>query len=431
MDRQKWQPFLKRWSEEWISAHDPAHDAPLDEEVVRTGWLGFDPAGAEQIAAAEARLGRALPPSLREFLLVTDGWRDAGGFIYRLAGAAELEWLADTEDSGWIEAYDIGDELDGFEVDDGTILRRSLRLSLEGDAAVMLLDPEDVDEHGEWAGYWLASWSGEGPERHASFHELMFDAYAGFHALKQPAGDTRESWEAVVDEARAAALAGRIDEPLAKLESAARFGRERADRLRFQILAMLGEEHTLPLSHVLPSPDDWHGFERDPLFRAELLPLLFAEDPFDRYGEGFTLRHLRETAPPSVRSVIAGFDQRRRDPAFRLTFGNPEFDTAVRRILASVEADAPPRSAPDPEPVEEGRIEARLVVTLGFPEELRPPAEERPLPEGIWPRLREAFRLWRPLSPDHIAPVVLLAHPLLARVITEDRGRELLSMPRG
>jgi cell wall assembly regulator SMI1 len=90
MDRDGWRPFLKRWSEEWIAVHDPENDQPLEESVVRDGWLGFAPASADEIAAAEARLGRSLPPSLRAFLEVTNGWRDAGHFIYRVAGTAEL-----------------------------------------------------------------------------------------------------------------------------------------------------------------------------------------------------------------------------------------------------------------------------------------------------------------------------------------------------
>jgi SMI1 / KNR4 family (SUKH-1) len=175
MDRQEWWPFLKRWSEEWITAHDPEQDRPLDEDVVRDAWLGFAPATAEEVAAAEARLGCSLPPSLREFLLVTNGWRDAGNFIYRLAGTAELDWLRDTDDAGWTEAYS--------ELDDGGVLGRSLRLSLAGDSAVLLLDPDDVDDNGEWAGYWLASWSGMGPERHGSFYDLMYHLYASFHDL--------------------------------------------------------------------------------------------------------------------------------------------------------------------------------------------------------------------------------------------------------
>ncbi|WP_169314157.1 SMI1/KNR4 family protein [Streptomyces piniterrae] len=191
MNREQWQPFLKRWSEEWIDGHDPERDGPLDEEAVRDGWLGFVPASADEVAAAEARLGRELPPSLREFLLTTNGWRDAGNFIYRLAGTSELAWLADTdEDSGWIDAYSETEFADEDMEPEGEILARSLRLSLDGDAAVMLLDPKDVDERGEWAGYWLASWSGMGPERFDSFYDLMHDQYTRFHSLRRGRGES-------------------------------------------------------------------------------------------------------------------------------------------------------------------------------------------------------------------------------------------------
>lgn len=75
MDRTEWRPYLRRWSEEWIAAHDPDEDGPLDEKVERERWLGFAPATEDEVAAAETRLGFRLPPSLREFLLVSN----AGG----------------------------------------------------------------------------------------------------------------------------------------------------------------------------------------------------------------------------------------------------------------------------------------------------------------------------------------------------------------
>jgi hypothetical protein len=35
------------------------------------------------------------------------------------------------------------------------------------------------------------------------------------------------------------------------------------------------------------------------------------------------------------------------------------------------------------------------------------------------------------VSEDHIAPVVLFADPVLAEMLTPERGREILSMRRG
>ncbi|WP_439678841.1 hypothetical protein [Embleya sp. MST-111070] len=51
--------------------------------------------------------------------------------------------------------------------------------------------------------------------------------------------------------------------------------------------------------------------------------------------------------------------------------------------------------------------------------------------DEAWPRLRAALRLWRPVCEDHIAPISLLADPVLAELITPARGREILAMPRG
>ncbi|MFB4288486.1 SMI1/KNR4 family protein [Nonomuraea sp. ATR24] len=40
-------------------------------------------------APGPSRLGRTLPPSYREFLLVTDGWTHAGSFVWQLRGTGE------------------------------------------------------------------------------------------------------------------------------------------------------------------------------------------------------------------------------------------------------------------------------------------------------------------------------------------------------
>jgi hypothetical protein len=389
VDRERWRPFLKRWSEEWIAAQDPENDQPLDEGVARDRWLGFAPATAEEIAAAEARLGVSLPPSLREFLAVTNGWRDAGEFVYRLAGTAEIGWLRDL-DQGWIDdwggAFDEGQDEQSAET---ALLRRALQVSLDADASVMFLDPDEVDADGEWAGYWLASWSGEGPQWFRSFYDLMYAQYASFHSLRQPEGETRDQWDAKVEQARLESLDGYVDGPLEVLEKAEEFGRERATLLRFQMLAMLGHWHAVPLSDVVIRPSAGDELWSDPLFTAELLPLLFAEDRLENRGHGlFTLEHLMNSGPDEARLAIAEYQARLRDPGFRLSYGNPEFDAAVRHIAEGPADDA-------------------------------------------WPGLHDAIALWRPLSDNHIAPVVLFADPALAAIITEDRGREILSMRRG
>ncbi|MEU5028641.1 SMI1/KNR4 family protein [Streptomyces milbemycinicus] len=470
MNREQWRPFLQQWSKEWIDSHDPEKDRELDEAVVRDRWLGFAPASEEEIAAAEARLGCTLPPSLREFLAVTNGWRDAGCFIYRLAGTAELEWLADSDRSYLIEIYDElaegeEEEEDADVINEGQVLRRSLLVALDGDAADIFLDPGDVNERGEWTAYWLASWSGNGLEPFDSFYELMYDQYKSFHDLRKPEGETKDRWDAKVEEARLAALRGEIEGPLKVLTEAEEFGNERALLLRFQMLAMLGGgEHEAGISHVVNYAHH-PGILQHSIFGQELLPLVFEEDRTRDLPYGWsTLKFAKENGPEWVQSLIADHEARRAAPDFQLTFGNPEFDAAVRHIMDRLAAD-PAFQVTDPyeeqrqsatyeEVWVDGQPAIRMemptltasAVLIGEESEVGVPADfeahdpfgdydrarerRQQLIDAAWPELREAIRLWRPLHEDHIAPVVLFADPILAEMITEERGREVLSMCR-
>ncbi|MFF4798881.1 SMI1/KNR4 family protein [Streptomyces sp. NPDC001351] len=444
-ERTAWRPFLEQWSAEWIAGHDPDKDAPLAQEVLRDAWLGFAPASEAEVAAAEARLGRRLPPSLREFLLVTNGWRDAGNFIYRLAGTAELAWLRDTDDRTWIEVWedlaedDVEEDEDGeeaFGVQEAKVLARSLRLSLEGDAAVMLLDPDDVDEDGEWAAYWLASWSGEGPERYGSFHDLMRRQWVSFHALRKPPGATRDHWDAEVERARCEALAGAVDGPLSVFAEAHEYGRERSDVLSMQMKAMLGDWRG-QIANLMWYRVGYDDLLLSPLFAAELLPLLIRHDQLAHRHDLRPLPRLKEYAPEPVRALVADYEARAAEPGFRLTFGGPDFDAAVHAVADRL-AGHPAFQAPDGPPIRTGP----LVVTLYAGGDPRPepdllsgPAQVREARADLcaeaWPELRAALRLWHPVCEDHIAPISLFADPVLAQLITPDRGREILATPRG
>ncbi|MFJ9903717.1 SMI1/KNR4 family protein [Streptomyces sp. NPDC101152] len=441
-ERTAWRPFLEQWSAEWIAGHDQEKDAPLAREVVRDAWLGFGPASEAEVVAAEARLGRRLPPSLREFLLVTNGWRDAGNFIYRLAGTTELEWLRDTDDRTWIEVWedlaevDVEDGEDGeeaFGVQEAKVLARSLRLSLEGDAAVMLLDPDDVDEDGEWAAYWLASWSGEGPRRYDSFHDLMRRQWVSFHALRRPPGATRDHWDAEVERARCEALSGAVEGPLSVFAQAHEYGRDRADVLSMQMKAMLGDwrGQIANLMWYRPGNDD---LLLSPLFAAELLPLLVRQDQLAHPHDLRPLPRLKEYAPPSVRALVADYEARTAEPGFRLSFGGPEFDAAVHAVTDRLAAH-PAFQASAESPLPTGPIVVTLYAVDGprpEPDPLSDPAKARAaLCAEAWPELRAALRLWHPVGEDHIAPISLFADPVLAQLITSDRGREILTTPRG
>ncbi|SMF50867.1 SMI1 / KNR4 family (SUKH-1) [Streptomyces sp. Amel2xC10] len=181
-----WRSFLVRWSEEWADSlpeEDETRDAD-DERARQARWLGFPAASEEGIAAMEERLGRRMPPSYREFLKVSDGWRNAGEFVWLLAGTSDARWHED--ESGLAEVFEeYLDEDAGPEERQGVdVWRRGLQLDVESDITHVLLDPGEVDEDGEWAVYTWASWRAAPPERYANFLEFMRDMHREFHSLR-------------------------------------------------------------------------------------------------------------------------------------------------------------------------------------------------------------------------------------------------------
>ncbi|MBB6347409.1 hypothetical protein FHU36_003954 [Nonomuraea muscovyensis] len=83
----------------------------------------------------------------------------------------------------------------------------------------------------------------------------MYDFYAGFHALDRPPCETRREWDAKVEDARLASLGGEVDRPPAVFEQAARFGRDRASFLHFQLRTLLREEDGDPFYRLLTKSD--------------------------------------------------------------------------------------------------------------------------------------------------------------------------------
>ncbi|MFI5534624.1 hypothetical protein ACIA8O_39430 [Kitasatospora sp. NPDC051853] len=128
-------------------------------------------------------------------------------------------------------------------------------------------------------------------------------------------------------------------------------------------------------------------------------------------------------------------------PGFRLRFGVPDFDAAVHAVLDRLLDRPACRELTAPEPATPPG--AAMVVVLHVrdgPGECPDPAPQPQTdPAGlraaayreVWPDLLAAMRLWRPVSEDHVAPVSLLAHPVLADLLTPERGRQLLAVPRG
>ncbi|WP_405943907.1 SMI1/KNR4 family protein [Streptomyces sp. NBC_00932] len=387
-----WRQFLTRWSEEWADAQGSSVDlSPDDLEDQQRRWLGAAPATDTDIARMEARLGCEIPPSYREFLRVSDGWRHAGGFVWMLAGTREAHWHEDA--SGLGEDYDEfwGDEDNPEETRAQVGLwSRALQLDVQSDATYVLLDPEDVGPDGEWAVRVWSSWRASDPERYPSFAEFMVAMHQEFHHLEAGrdgergaaafVNGTTRAQDAAVDRARIAALRGRYEEAAELLREAQRYGRPRATELLHQI-GQLGGPYGAGRRPPHPS---------DPRFLTELLPLHAA----DLLG--------------SHRSVD--------DLSFADADRFPETARAAADILREM-AEGTFRYRPGGafgEAVDEARELARWGDT-----------------DAAWRILRTVVPMWEPLGPDHIAPVGLLADPVLAPVLTAERRLELLATPRG
>ncbi|MEU0582860.1 SMI1/KNR4 family protein [Streptomyces sp. NPDC006132] len=385
-----WRSFLLKWSGEWAdSLPDDDTRSADDEAAWQARWLGFPPASEERIAAMEERLGRRMPPSYREFLKVSDGWRHAGGFVWLLAGTKDARWHDNESGLADLTEEYLDEDAGPEERREADLWRRGLQLDVEADATYVLLDPEDVDEDGEWAVYTWASWRAAPPERHANFLAFMQDMHREFHSLRAHRGDgepeftndTTRELDARMEEARLDALRGDWEQAGRALDEAKEYGRPRAAGLGDQIRRLLGETSMVYFD----------GLVTDPRYAPELLPPLVAEHAAHSYRDDSTLLfHLRGADEDLVSLAHATLDQVR-NGTYRYAPAGP-FGEAVER--------------------------ARELARWGDS-------------DGAWRTLTDALPLWEPLGPDHLAPLAWVADPLLGPLLTPERGRELLSTPRG
>ena len=141
-------------------------------------------------------MGIGLPPSYREFLAVSNGWRLTGNFIWRIWSTEEIDWFR-VRNAEWIEAYvdpirglgDLSLTDDEYlvygETQDSVrfrveYLESALEVSDIGDSAIFLLNPKVVTPDGEWEAWFFGNWL-PGANRYRSFAELMEAEYQSFH----------------------------------------------------------------------------------------------------------------------------------------------------------------------------------------------------------------------------------------------------------
>lgn len=309
--------------------------------------------------------------------------------MWLLAGTEDARWHNnESELADMFEEY-LDEDAGPEERREADIWRRGLQLDVESDITHVLLDPEDVDEDGEWAVYTWASWRAAPPERHANFLTFMRDMHREFHSLRarrsdgEPvfANDTTRKLDALVEEARLEALRGGWERAVKALDEAKEYGRPRAAGLGDQIRRLLGQTYMVYFD----------GLVTDPQYAPDLLPPLVAEHAAHSYRDDSTLKfHLQGADDDLVSLAYTTLDQVR-NGTYRYTTAGP-FGEAVQR--------------------------ARELARWGDT-------------DGAWRTLMNALPLWEPLGADHLAPLGWMADPVLGPLLTPERGRELLSTPRG
>ena len=166
--------LLRQWSAAQLEALD-ALDLPV-EPATRAGSVLRPPATEAQVAAAEQRLGVRLPPSYREFLLLSDGaYADTIGAVvaagvgaedpaeaWGFLPASEIRWFVDVEPATvdiWLQAQDEIDALgpgpttllEGDSVHDHRPMRDALLIARGFDTNCSLLVPVGSPAAGaEW-----------------------------------------------------------------------------------------------------------------------------------------------------------------------------------------------------------------------------------------------------------------------------------------
>jgi hypothetical protein len=208
-----WYKFLGQWSQELIS--NSKYAIHLPKAVKESGWLGFPGASEEQINQLEDRLQISLPPSYREFLKVSNGWRQTTPFIYRIWSVDEVDWFSQRH-LDWIQSFsekhlrnyhekslenkNQNGSLQGLNISDSEYflygeaqdcskirlryLSSSLEISEKGESAIYLLNPEVIASNGEWEAWFFGDWL-PGADRYVSFQEMMEAEYKNFIEMKE------------------------------------------------------------------------------------------------------------------------------------------------------------------------------------------------------------------------------------------------------
>jgi hypothetical protein len=357
-----WSGLLRRWEADW-QAHGP--EAEEDRRP-----LAAPPATEADIAAAEARLGVRLPPSYREFLTVSNGWRRTGVFVSGLRPVGQIGWFRDLER----EWYEIWRDLDtDGNSADVALMARAVVVSAPESEDALLLDPARVDPvTGEWHACTFSN-KHPGASAGSTFREEVESLYLDFVRFEVPAGETRTELGARRDRALSGALAG----DLAAVEELRRLAPYdwRAACADAQVTLLRRDTHFHPAL--------WWEAPDMPVERSRTDPVV-----------------LRDVVPAWV---VASQDLNH-DLAYELT-RTPEPVLGVLRDCHVAVGSGTGLTA-------DFSYAPAFAAAVDDARDLLPRD-----PDAAWRRIVGALPAWRPLAPHHVLPLGLLYDRDLGRLL--------------
>jgi hypothetical protein len=162
-----WKALLEKLSVSAIAYSPDDYTA----DIAKAKWLGFTKATEAAITATEQRLGIALPDDYKEFLRITNGFRNFPLMNPPLLPAEKIDYLRNVEKAGMFGS------LQNFPVDDNdpeTYAEYTYRCILiseqDEEQWVWLIPPKNTK--GEWQTWFFAYWI-PGEKRYPSFRHFI------------------------------------------------------------------------------------------------------------------------------------------------------------------------------------------------------------------------------------------------------------------
>jgi hypothetical protein len=170
---EEWREYLAEYSRSYLSRATEDDLGTLDEQQIAASWQGYASASEQLLAETEERLGVRLPPSLRGFLLTSNGWTRVADGVERLCSCRDLAWFIETADgTAFYKGARSVARADPKDQDLLELLRHGLTIAC-GERDVWFLDTRRNTADGEYEGHHLALYDGKISDPYPSFSALF------------------------------------------------------------------------------------------------------------------------------------------------------------------------------------------------------------------------------------------------------------------